>query len=505
MININRDVDKTAKVNLSGNLAGGIQVQTESQDKEKKERDIERFRQEQMEKMEKASNSSRDSNNSIKRTAIQSDTESSDSSDSDINALINPDKKLPDSYLEEMKEKEQQEKNNNDQQRGFFDTINPFGTFNNNNVGSDNDSIGNRSSHSRSSRSSRHSRSSRRSFKERYSSNYGNNYGNSGYNNERDSDNEDLLTADQIYNKKSRYIHLLDRLHKRCGSTHRMTMNNSLRDIKNAYRVIKKAVDTEDGIEFSKRGLMFCVTGIEFLNKRYDPFGVNLKGWSKNFLEEIDEYDDVLEELYDKYADVADMSPEIKLLFMIGGSAFMYNITNNMFNNNDINDNINNMRNNPNLFAKAMNFAQNMKNGMPQRQQQQPPPQMPPHMRPVATQRTPQKAPHMYREEIPPPMPNSMTDGYGREFMPNRVPPQQMPQMSINNNNNKQQRQPMKPPSASLEDIINDKSNDKIDSSSSSSSDSDDSETKSITVEPKRGRGRGRGRGTRGRGRGRGN
>ena len=53
-----------------------------------------------------------------------------------------------------------------------------------------------------------------------------------------------------------------------------------------------------------------------------------LDGWSEEINEDVEtgDYDEVLEDLYDKYADTVEMGPEIKLLMMIGGSAVKFHL-----------------------------------------------------------------------------------------------------------------------------------------------------------------------------------
>ena len=46
---------------------------------------------------------------------------------------------------------------------------------------------------------------------------------------------------------------------------------------------------------------MALISGIEFLNNRFDPFDIKLDGWSESIHENLNEYDDVFEELYEKY------------------------------------------------------------------------------------------------------------------------------------------------------------------------------------------------------------
>ena len=77
---------------------------------------------------------------------------------------------------------------------------------------------------------------------------------------------------------------------------------------------------------------MAAVTGLEFLNNKFDPFSVNLDGWSESVNESIFDYDEIFEELYAKYGGgESEVAPEIRLLFALGSSAFMFHLQNTMF------------------------------------------------------------------------------------------------------------------------------------------------------------------------------
>ena len=93
-------------------------------------------------------------------------------------------------------------------------------------------------------------------------------------------------------------------------------------------------------------------------NGRFDPFDLKLDGWSEAVNENIDEYDEVFGELHEKYGGKAKMAPELKLLFMLGGSAAMLHMTNTMFKSampgmDDI------MRQNPELMQQFQSAAMN--------------------------------------------------------------------------------------------------------------------------------------------------
>ena len=76
---------------------------------------------------------------------------------------------------------------------------------------------------------------------------------------------------------------------------------------------------------------MAVVTGLEFLNNKFDPFDVKLDGWAESVNENVDDYSDIFGELHEKYQSKAKMAPELKLLFQLGGSAIMLHMTNTMF------------------------------------------------------------------------------------------------------------------------------------------------------------------------------
>jgi hypothetical protein len=104
--------------------------------------------------------------------------------------------------------------------------------------------------------------------------------------------------------------------------------------------------------------LIACVTGIEFLNKKYNPFEIQLDGWSENLMENQDDYDEVFEELYVKYRTKMNVAPEIKLIMMLGGSAMMFHLTNSMFK--QVMPNVNDvMKQNPDLMQNMMSAVQN--------------------------------------------------------------------------------------------------------------------------------------------------
>jgi hypothetical protein len=162
-----------------------------------------------------------------------------------------------------------------------------------------------------------------------------------------------------IDEEKSDLINKLGRLEKKGFAVNkRLNAYSNVEDLRTEVKRITYSIDVEQSIRFSRRMLVACVTGLEFLNKRYNPFEIQLEGWSESVMENVDDYDGVFEELYVKYRSKVSVAPEVKLIMMLGGSAMMFHLTNSMFksalpNMNDV------LKQNPDLVKNMMAAVQN--------------------------------------------------------------------------------------------------------------------------------------------------
>jgi hypothetical protein len=109
----------------------------------------------------------------------------------------------------------------------------------------------------------------------------------------------------------------------------KLTMDNSLDEIKNEFSRIKATIDNEAMVKFCKHGLVMGIKGVEMLNGAYDPVGIDLDGWGEamSYSMATTEYDEVLAELCEKYKGTGSMSPEVKLLLMIVMSGAMFSFS----------------------------------------------------------------------------------------------------------------------------------------------------------------------------------
>ena len=140
------------------------------------------------------------------------------------------------------------------------------------------------------------------------------------------------MSEEDIINSKREILYQFDRLEKKGYRLPRkFTMASSLDEMKLEFERIKRDKEIDVSVEFQRKTMITVVSGMELLNNYFDPVGAKLDGWSESINENIDDYDDIFEELHDKYKGKAKMAPELRLLMMLGGSAFMFHMTNSMF------------------------------------------------------------------------------------------------------------------------------------------------------------------------------
>jgi hypothetical protein len=170
---------------------------------------------------------------------------------------------------------------------------------------------------------------------------------------------EPKLSKEETLREKFKYLRKLEALEKKgVELSKKYSMESSLQEMIGEYETIMEEKHKHNSVKFQGNMLMACINGIEFLNSKFDPFDIKLDGWSSQVEENMNDYDDVFGELYEKYKSKASMAPELKLLFQLGGSAMMVHMSNTMFKSampgmDDI------LRQNPDLMRSFQNAAVN--------------------------------------------------------------------------------------------------------------------------------------------------
>jgi len=179
---------------------------------------------------------------------------------------------------------------------------------------------------------------------------------------------------DEMQEKKE-ILYQMDRLeNKGYRLPRKFTMQSNIDDMRAEYNRIIREKEVDASVKFQRKMMMALVTGVEFLNTRFDPFDVKLDGWSEQVHESLEDYDDIFEELHDKYKSSGKkMAPELRLLMSLSGSAFMFHLTNSMFKQSKLPGVEEVLRSNPALFKQFQNAAAVSMNQQQQQQPQQPP------------------------------------------------------------------------------------------------------------------------------------
>ena len=144
--------------------------------------------------------------------------------------------------------------------------------------------------------------------------------------------NVEVKTKEELLKEKFQMLRKLETLEaKGVSLSKQYTMESSLDEMKGEYEHHYSERERKNSVQFQGKILNTLITGIEFLNNKFDPFDIKLDGLAEQINENIDEYDEIFSELAEKYKSKAKMAPELKLLFQVTSSAIMVHMTNTMF------------------------------------------------------------------------------------------------------------------------------------------------------------------------------
>jgi len=140
------------------------------------------------------------------------------------------------------------------------------------------------------------------------------------------------MSAREIEKRKQDLLIKLIALEKKGVTlTKTYSLKSSLEEIEFEYETQRKSAEIEASVHFQQKILMAAVTGIEFLNKKFDPIGAKLEGWSESVMDNINDYEEIFKKLHEKYSQKTSMPPELQLLVTLVGSGFMFHLTQTLF------------------------------------------------------------------------------------------------------------------------------------------------------------------------------
>jgi hypothetical protein len=98
-------------------------------------------------------------------------------------------------------------------------------------------------------------------------------------------------------------------------------------DVEDEYETAVEDKRKKDALKLQSWWLKTLVNSVEYANTAFDPFGFNLEGFGEQVEEDLDSYEELFGELYEKYKG-GKMAPEVSLLLKLGVTAATINITN---------------------------------------------------------------------------------------------------------------------------------------------------------------------------------
>ena len=106
-----------------------------------------------------------------------------------------------------------------------------------------------------------------------------------------------------------------------------LSLDSPFDEIEDEYESVLEDKRRKDSIKLQGWWFMTFVNSVEYANAAFNPFDLNLDGWGEQISEDIDSYDEIFGELYEKYKG-GKMAPELSLLLRVGFSAAVLNFSN---------------------------------------------------------------------------------------------------------------------------------------------------------------------------------
>ena len=104
-------------------------------------------------------------------------------------------------------------------------------------------------------------------------------------------------------------------------------MESNYDEIEDEYESVIEDKRKKDSIKLQGWWFMTFINSIEYANTVFNPFDLNLDGWGEQVSEDLDSYEELFNELHEKYKG-GKMAPEISLLLRVGFSAAVLNFSN---------------------------------------------------------------------------------------------------------------------------------------------------------------------------------
>jgi hypothetical protein len=111
------------------------------------------------------------------------------------------------------------------------------------------------------------------------------------------------------------------------GSHVHFTNDTPYEEVEDEYETALEDKKKKESKKLYGWWFLTAVNTVEYANSALNPFDINLDGWGEQVSDDIDSYDEIFGELYEKYKG-GKLSPEIALVLRLGFSAAVVSFTN---------------------------------------------------------------------------------------------------------------------------------------------------------------------------------
>ena len=105
------------------------------------------------------------------------------------------------------------------------------------------------------------------------------------------------------------------------------SLDSDYTEVEDEYESALEDKRRKDSVKLQGWWFMTFINSVEYANAAFNPFDLNLDGWGEQVSEDIESYDEIFSELYDKYKG-GKLAPEISLLLRVVFSAAVLNFSN---------------------------------------------------------------------------------------------------------------------------------------------------------------------------------
>ena len=105
------------------------------------------------------------------------------------------------------------------------------------------------------------------------------------------------------------------------------SMESNYEEIEDEYESALEDKRKKDSVKLQGWWFITFVNSLEYANSAFNPFDINLDGWGEQVSEDLESYEEIFNELHEKYKG-GKLSPELSLLLRLGFSAAVVNFTN---------------------------------------------------------------------------------------------------------------------------------------------------------------------------------